>query len=165
MPETDHPAPAFHISQALTPQDLDEVRGLLRTYAETLGVDLGFQGFEAELAGLPGTYAPPAGTLLIARDGNGRPEGCVALQAIAPEGSCEMRRLYVSPEGRRLGIGGALVDAVMAAARDAGYARMRLEALPGMTAALTLYRTRGFGTIPPYYETPIAGSIFLECTL
>lgn len=165
MPATDQPVPAFHISLATGPQDLDEVRRLLGAYAQALEVDLAFQGFEAELAGLPGAYAPPGGVILIARDAEGRSEGCVAMQPDGAEGACEMRRLYVSPEGRRLGIGSALVDAVLKAARGAGYGRMRLEALPGMTAALTLYRTRGFRAIPPYYDSPIAGSVFLECDL
>lgn len=165
MSETSGPAPSFHITQAETPADLEEVRGLLRAYAATLGIDLAFQGFEEELAGLPGAYEPPAGALLIARSAEGPLLGCVALRSLAPDGCCEMRRLYVTPEGRGLGVGGALVDQVMGEARGEGYARMLLEALPGMEAALTLYRTRGFKAVPPFYDSPVEGAVFLECAL
>lgn len=145
--------------------DLDVVRRLWRAYADALGVDLAFQGFEAELAELPGRYAPPTGALLLARDAHGRDLGCVALRPIAPPGCCEMKRLYVSPEGRNRGIGRRLVEAVIDEARRIGHREMRLDTLPTMKDAVSLYEAAGFTPLAQYYETPIAGTIFLGRSL
>nr|WP_280855203.1 GNAT family N-acetyltransferase [Pararoseomonas indoligenes] len=139
---------------------MDEVARLFRGYAEALGLDLSFQGFEAELTSLPGRYAPPEGALLLARAGDGAPLGCAALRPLGA-GSCEMKRLYVLPSARGLGLGRALVEAVLAAARAAGHREIRLDTLPGMAEAIALYRRAGFRPIPPYYETPVPGTIFL----
>ncbi len=131
-------------------------------YTVSLGIDLAFQGLAAERADLPGRYARPAGVLLLARGRAGAPLGCVGLRPVPPDGCCEMKRLYVAPRGRGLGLGRALVEAVIAEAVRIGYRHMRLDTLPGMGGAIALYREAGFLPIAPYYETPLDGTIFLE---
>jgi ribosomal protein S18 acetylase RimI-like enzyme len=155
----------FHIAPATSPADLKAAARLFQAYADSLDIDLSYQDFTAELAGLPGKYAPPAGALLIARDPKGEALGCVALRPIAPEGCCEMKRLYVAPAGRGLGLGRALVAAILEEAVRIGHREMRLDTLPSMTAALALYRDAGFVPIARYYDTPVAGTIFLGRTL
>jgi len=145
------------------PADLPDVAALFRVYAEGLGVDLGFQGFEAELAALPGPYAPPQGALLIARDGLAA-LGCVAMRPHA-SGICEMKRLYVAPCARGQALGRRLADAIMAEARAAGYRRMVLDTLGSLTVAVALYRGLGFRAVPPYYDNPLPGVIYMECDL
>lgn len=142
--------------------DIPAVAALLRAYADTLGVDLSCQGFEAELASLPGAYAPPAGALLIALSTTGWPVGSVGVRPLAEPGACEMKRLHVSPDARGAGIGRALAVAAIAAAIDAGYVAMRLDTLPAMVAAQTLYRRLGFEITPPYYDSPLSGTIFMK---
>ncbi len=153
------------IRPATTGADLDAIRELFQAYADSLPVDLAYQGFAAELAGLPGAYGPPAGALLLAHSGEGVPLGCVALRPMPDAGCCEMKRLYVDPAARGMGLGRQLAEAVIEAAREAGYRQLRLDTLPLMTGAQALYRQLGFVPIPPYYDTPIAGTVFLTLPL
>ena len=152
---------SFKISAVRAAEDIATASALFRAYAEALGIDLSFQNFEQELASLPGKYAPPKGALLLARRIDGEPLGCVAMRPMSEDGCCEMKRLYVAPAARGSGVGLALVEAIVAAARHAGYREMRLDTLPTMTTALWLYERQGFVRIEPYYDTPIAGTVFL----
>lgn len=151
------------IAPAVTPADIEEIRALFLEYGASLGVDLTFQGFDDELASLPGAYAPPEGRLLLARAGE-TVIGGVGLRPYAP-GLCEMKRLYVRPAHRALKAGRALAEAVIAEARAVGYRAMRLDTLPGMEAAQALYAALGFRDIPPYYENPIPGTRYCELDL
>jgi carbonic anhydrase len=143
--------------------ELDHVRQFFRTYAAWLGVDLCFQGFDEEMASLPGAYAAPQGRLFYA-DADGQPAGCVGLRPLS-EGICEMKRLYVEPQVRGLGAGRSLVLAVIRAAKALGYRRMMLDTLPAMRIAVKLYREMGFRETPAYYQTPLEGTIFLALDL
>ncbi len=144
-------------------QHLAAIRALFEQYAESLGVDLSFQHFEEELAGLPGAYAPPDGRLYLAMDGK-RAAGCAGLRKMG-EGVCELKRLYVHPLSRGQGIGRQLVLAAITDAHAIGYHKMRLDSLPSMRRALALYRALGFKPIEPYYDNPVAGAAFLELKL
>jgi ribosomal protein S18 acetylase RimI-like enzyme len=156
MPDT-----SFNITPATTAADLAAATQLFRAYAASLPIDLAYQDFEAELAALPGKYAPPSGALLLAYGQNVEPLGCAALRAIEPKGCCEMKRLYVMPEGRGLGLGKALVAAILSEAARIGYREIRLDTLPTMAEALALYHKAGFKPVEAYYDTPITGTVFL----
>jgi ribosomal protein S18 acetylase RimI-like enzyme len=153
------------IRAAVSPADIAQAILLFRAYAASLPIDLAYQDFEDELASMPGKYAPPAGTILLARTANEAAIGCVALRPLDPSGCCEMKRLYVSPQGRGLGLGRALVNAVISEAERIGYREMRLDTLPGMNEAISLYHRSGFREIAPYYDTPVVGTIFMACPL
>ena len=151
------------IRQALSPDDIGIVRTLFEEYAATLEIDLAYQGFADELAGLPGCYVPPRGRLLLAWAGN-QAAGCVALRALE-ENVCEMKRLYVRPHQRGGGIGKQLAEAIIAEARTIGYAMMRLDTVPKLAAATRMYESLGFVRRSAYYETPVAETIFMERAL
>jgi ribosomal protein S18 acetylase RimI-like enzyme len=145
----------MEIVQAVTQGQVAEARALFREYERSLGIDLCFQGFEQELAGLPGAYAPPRGRLLLATDGDAL-AGCVALRPL-DDSACEMKRLYVRPAFRGRRAGRRLAERVVAEARSIGYACMRLDTLPSMKEAIALYRALGFVEIAPYTTNPRAG--------
>jgi len=146
-----------------TQKDLEEVQVPLREYAASLDFDLCFQGFEQELADLPGKYGPPDGRLWLATCAAG-PAGCVAIRRL-DEGICEMKRLYVRPSFRGAGVGRLLAGTAIAEARTMGYRLMRLDTAPSMTPAISLYRSLGFRQIAPYCHNPLPGAVFMELRL
>jgi len=148
---------------ANSPEQIEAARRLMLEYEKWLGIDLCFQGLAEELAQLPGKYAPPRGRLLLAAE-SGEWAGCVALRPLE-ESICEMKRLYVGPAFRGRRIGRMLAEAVVRAAQEIGYARMRLDTLETMTPATTLYRSLGFQEIPPYCFNPIPGARYFELDL
>jgi GNAT superfamily N-acetyltransferase len=151
------------LCHAVTPQEIELTRALFQEYAAWLGIDLSFQGFGAELAGLPGHYAPPQGRLLLALAG-GEAAGCVALRPME-DGVCEMKRLFVRPGFRRRGLGKRLAERVVAEARSIGYQAMRLDTLTSLQTAIRLYEMLGFVRCAAYYETPLAETVFMELRL
>jgi len=148
------------IREAELPQDLALVRDLFLEYAASLGFDLAFQGFDREVAELPGAYAPPRGAILLAVEGE-RAAACVALRPLGPD-TCEMKRLYVRPAFRGTGLGRQLAEAILAEGQSRGYRRMRLDTVPAMAGAIALYRSLGFREIDPYRANPVPGALFLE---
>ena len=168
---SDQPAsatpPAFEFITPDTPALLEATRGIFREYAAQLGVDLCFQNFDEELAALPGDYAAPQGCLLLAML-DGEVAGCCALRPLDnvdyPNAS-EMKRLYVRQTHRRSGLGRQLAEAILDAARVAGYRSVLLDTLSDMEAARALYEDLGFKDIPPYYHNPIAGAHYLKVDL
>ena len=155
----------YTIAPVRTGEDLNAVVTLFEGYAASLPVTLDYQDFASELAALPGKYAPPAGEILLARDVQGEVLGCVALRLIAPEGCCEMKRLFLLPAARGLGLGRALTEAVIEHASRIGYDELRLDTLPSMTAAIALYAQRGFERIDPYYAPTPPGTVFMALKL
>lgn len=149
------------IRHADSPADMETIRALFREYQWWLGVDLCFQGFEGELATLPGRYAPPAGRLLLAATTDGAAAGCVALRALDDD-VCEMKRLWVRPDWRRAGLGRRLAVEIVTAGTGAGYRAMRLDSLRRLTPALALYRSLGFVDIEPYCASPLDDVVYLE---
>lgn len=149
------------ILPAESPEQIRQVRELFEEYGASLSFSLCFQSFEQELAALPGAYAKPAGSLLLALYGN-EPAGCVALRRLDQE-ACEMKRLYVRPPFRGLRVGRKLVSAILVEGRACGYSKMRLDTIASaMKTAVDLYRSMGFRGIAPYTHNPIAGAIYLE---
>lgn len=155
------------IATEVSPAELIHVRSLFQEYADRLDVDLTFQNFNGELAELPGEYAEPRGALLLARV-DGIPAGCCALRPLDTvdySNACEMKRLFVRPEFRRLGLGRQLVEKTMDTARMAGYDCLLLDTLSDMETARALYQELGFEEIPPYYFNPIEGAHYLKVQL
>jgi GNAT superfamily N-acetyltransferase len=146
--------PTIALEPVVGTRGLVDVRQLFLEYAASLGIDLCFQGFEQELAGLPGKYAPPEGALILALV-DGKPAGCVALRLIDAE-LCEMKRL---------GLGRALVMRIIEEARTRGYHAMRLDTLSSMVAAQRLYASFGFSYIEPYIYNPVEGAQYMELKL
>ncbi len=151
------------IRAADKPADLRAVRALFEEYAAWLDEDLCFQGFAEELASLPGKYAPPDGRLFIATV-DGRPAGCIALRRL-DAGTGEVKRLYVRPEGRGLGIGSALARRVVDEARTVGYERLVLDTLERMSSARKIYESLGFRRTAPYYVNPLDGVVYMALDL
>ncbi|MCB1758629.1 MAG: carbonate dehydratase [Gammaproteobacteria bacterium] len=144
-------------------RELEQIRQFFRNYAAAIGVDLCFQNFDQEMAGLPGAYAAPEGRLYLALIDD-TPAGCVGVRRIA-DGVCEMKRLYVDPAMRGRGLGRDLATAAIRSARELGYRRMQLDTLPAMRIAVKLYRELGFSDSPAYYPSPLEGTLFLSLDL
>jgi ribosomal protein S18 acetylase RimI-like enzyme len=151
-------------TQAKSPEQIAQARELFLEYAQSLGFSLCFQGFDKELAELPGKYAPPAGRLLLA-EVDGQLAGCVALHKLE-EKVCEMKRLYLRPQFRGKGAGRALTDGILSEARSIGYERIRLDTVePVMKDAVAMYRRIGFQEIAPYCDNPMEGALYMELIL
>jgi ribosomal protein S18 acetylase RimI-like enzyme len=160
-------APRIQLLTPSAPQELAALRLIFREYADGLGVDLCFQQFDEELAGLPGDYAAPRGALLMALV-DGAVAGCCALRPLDAAdypNAAEMKRLYVRKAFRGLGLGRQLAEAALDAARQSGYACVLLDTLDDMESARALYEDLGFADIPPYYHNPIPGAHYLKADL
>jgi len=154
----------FIIAPARSATELTSAAALFRAYAKSMPVDLAPQGFSQELDSLSRLYGPPDGELLLAKRGD-HVLGCIALKPLEPPRIAEFKRLYVRPQARKLGVGKALVAAIIAAAGKLGYAEIKLDTLPQMEAAIALYKSNGFSPIPPYGSHPYPGLICLGKTL
>ena len=156
--------PMLQILQTHNDEMVGEARGLFREYETWLGMDLCFQNFEQEVAELPGKYAPPSGRLYLAYVDN-QLAGCIAMRAIG-DGVCEMKRLFVRDGFRGARVGVQLIERLIEEARSEGYKQMRLDTFPPkMGKAVSLYESHGFRTIPPYYNNPHEGVLFMELDL
>lgn len=152
--------PNYQIIHATSPAHMEETRRLFREYEQFLNVDLCFQDFEAELAGLPGKYAAPSGALLLAVNG-ATTFGCVAVRPLEKE-ICEMKRLFVRPEFRGAGLGRVLAERIIEEAVRLGYRLMRLDTLETLTEAMGLYQALGFRQTDAYYHNPLQHVIYWE---
>ena len=152
------------IIEALTEGQLEMARGLFQEYATSIGISLCFQGFDEELKTLPGRYAPPKGGLFLAFHGQ-EPVGCVALRPLEEMGVAELKRLFVRPSGRGMGLGQVLAQRAISRAREAHYQRIRLDTLSTMQDAQRLYRRLGFKDIAPYTFNPIPEAVYMELDL
>ncbi len=150
----------FDILPARGEAEIAEIRTLRREYANWLGVAHIFDELEAELALLPGRYAPPAGELLLARGRDAAPLGCIGVRPFARAGACEIKHLYVRGERRGGGVGAALVAAAVRSAVASGYREALLDVLPSMASALSIYRALGFEQTPPYWPNTVSGALF-----
>ena len=152
---------------APTPNDMDAVRQIFQEYADSLNIDLEFQGFESEIADLPGEYASPRGQILLAHV-DGALAGCCALRPLDDcdyPNAAEMKRLFVRKAFRGFGLGRHLVESILDSARQAGYDHVLLDTLDDMEAARALYLDLGFESIEPYYHNPLPGAHYLKVDL
>ena len=159
--------PSIEFITPESPEELDATRQIFSEYAQQLGIDLCFQNFDAELANLPGEYAPPGGALLLALV-DGEIAGCCALRGLDSvdyPNAAEMKRLYVRKAFRRFGLGRQLAEAVLDIARIDGYSCVLLDTLDDMESARALYAELGFAEISPYYHNPIPGAHYLKVDL
>jgi ribosomal protein S18 acetylase RimI-like enzyme len=156
----------MNIIRAKTPYEIAEVQGLFREYETYLNVDLCFQQFESELENLPGEYAPPSGILLLAKDSQ-KPVGCGALRRLAAkqDHTCEMKRLFVCPKVRCLGIGKQIAIRLIQEGVRLGYSTMVLDTLNRLEAAIHLYESLGFVRSGPYYDNPLPDVVYLKLDL
>jgi ribosomal protein S18 acetylase RimI-like enzyme len=161
MVSSDKAAPAF--MEASEPPDFAAARELFREYAAQLDIDLCFQGFDAELDQLASMYAPPSGCLILAQGGAG-PIGCGAIRRFQGD-ACEMKRLYLRPQARGLGVGRALAELLVSRAKALGYTRMYLDTLVDMRPARKLYSSLGFRQTAPYYVNPLRDVVYMELDL
>src|SRR5258707_4018227 len=134
----------FNLMRVRHAEQIAAITILFREYVDWLGIDLSFQAFEGELKSLLGKYAPPTGELMLASAPDGSALGCVAVRSLAGVTVCEMKRLYVRPAARGLGVGRALVAAIIRSAEELGFTQMKLDTLPAMDEALALYKRFGF---------------------
>ena len=163
MTSLDRKTPIAVIEAAL-PEEIEQIRGLFIEYGQSLKFSLCFQSFDEELKSLPGAYGPPSGKLLLAQVA-GHAAGCIALRKLGA-GVCEMKRLYVRPEDRGVGLGRILVHRLIEDARALGYQRMRLDTIQSaMNDAVALYRRIGFQEIAPYSSIPIESALWMELAL
>lgn len=151
------------ITKATSDTDLETAKDLVLQYSRLLKVDLDFQDFEKEIEGFLGAYSPPQGVIFLAFL-NEKVAGCVAMRPLG-KGVCEMKRLFVKPEFRGFSIGVYLAEAIITEARKMGYDSIRLDTLPDMKAAQSLYSRLGFVDIPEYRHNPIKGARFMELRL
>jgi putative acetyltransferase len=156
---------AFSVLPLCSASDLIDARELFLEYAASLDVDLAFQGFEAELAQLPGKYAPPGGELLLARGKDGEPLGCVGLRPLDMPGACEVKRLYVRAAARGTGLGRLLATSIVDLAASRDYREIMLDTLPSMTSAIALYKALGFTPIPAYWNNVVPGILYFGMRL
>lgn len=155
---------SVRVRACIAPSEYAAAASLFRAYARELGLDLTFQGFEAELADLPAQYSAEAGGALLLAWENDTALGCVGVRRIRDR-VCEMKRLYVVPPRRDLKLGRRLAEISLRQAKALGYTAMRLDTLERLDAALALYRRLGFKEIPAYYHNPLDGVIYMECAL
>jgi len=151
---------SFTIAPARSATEMISAAALFRAYAASLPIDLAPQGFSQELESLPGVYGPPGGELLLAKRGD-HVLGCIALKPLEPPKVAEIKRLFVRPQARGKGVGKALVQAAIMAAKQLGYGEIKLDTLPGMEGAIALYKAAGFTAIPPYGSHPYPGLMTL----
>ncbi|EME79482.1 uncharacterized protein MYCFIDRAFT_34126 [Pseudocercospora fijiensis CIRAD86] len=155
------------IAPVRSQEGLETTKTLFKIYAESLGLDLTFQDFASEMANMPGKYAPPEGAIFLAHNSEDEVVGCVALRPLpsAGTGCCEMKRLYVDPKGRGMGIGKALAETAISEAKRLGYEHVVLDTLADMMSARKLYRLLGFVEVEAYYENPIEGVMYMQLDL
>ena len=159
------PAPGPRVHVAASGEDWAEARRLISAYLGSLGFDIGFQGLDPELDDPAGSYGPPGGAALLARTAAGRAVGFTGVRPFGDGGDAELKRMYVEPEGRGLGLGRALGTAAVEEARRLGYHRLLLDSRASLVAACALYRSLGFVDVAPYRHNPFDDAVFLALPL